>query len=491
MPTDQRQPTLLIAFTLGFATAVATWTIAYFTHHPSIRATGVYTLVPLILVLIGGACIAARSARERPMFAANIASFIAVLLNLLLLTSVLANEDGTQLRDGAGLVIGGAIAMALIAGSLGAFIANLLPEPKRPVITDRQRWLRFFALVTSVAVLPVLFSGGLVTSHNAGLAVPDWPGSFHANMFLFPLSKMTGGIFYEHAHRLFGSLAGITSIALLIMTFVVERRLWTKVFASVLFLLVLAQGLLGAARVEAADEQDWQQAAATPSALVNHDVTNDFALTTDTTFSILLAGKHGILGQITFAAVLAFVAALAMTSVRLPSLRKHGSLQTAAALFFVATLAQLVMGATARHASAIPDPSGDGAISLATIMVMLHATFAFFVLVFGVIASAFAIRANAHSSLTHTAKTTMGLLGLQIALGFWTLLDVIPYTAEPGATEGSALLATLHQFIGALLIGLAAYQLTWGIGLRWLAEPIPEEAETSETVPVGAASTVS
>ena len=30
----------------------------------------------------------------------------------------------------------------------------------------------------------------------------DWPNSFGYNMFLYPLSRMTGGIYYEHAHRL-------------------------------------------------------------------------------------------------------------------------------------------------------------------------------------------------------------------------------------------------------------------------------------------------
>lgn len=41
--------------------------------------------------------------------------------------------------------------------------------------------------------------GALVTSNDAGLAVPDWPNTFGHNMFLYPPSKWVGGIFYEHA----------------------------------------------------------------------------------------------------------------------------------------------------------------------------------------------------------------------------------------------------------------------------------------------------
>ncbi len=55
--------------------------------------------------------------------------------------------------------------------------------------------------------------GGLVTSHEAGMTVPDWPNSYGYNMFFFPVSKWIGGIFYEHTHRLVASGVGfLTSI---------------------------------------------------------------------------------------------------------------------------------------------------------------------------------------------------------------------------------------------------------------------------------------
>ena len=64
-----------------------------------------------------------------------------------------------------------------------------------------QRYAVFTALVTFVLVCV----GGLVTSHGAGLAVPDWPNSYGYNMFFFPVSKWVGGIRFEHVHRLAAS----------------------------------------------------------------------------------------------------------------------------------------------------------------------------------------------------------------------------------------------------------------------------------------------
>src|SRR5689334_18704080 len=56
--------------------------------------------------------------------------------------------------------------------------------------------------------------GGLVTTHDAGLSVPDWPNSYGYNMFLFPPSQWVGGILYEHTHRLMGTVVGYLSIML-------------------------------------------------------------------------------------------------------------------------------------------------------------------------------------------------------------------------------------------------------------------------------------
>src|SRR5262245_6474683 len=75
-------------------------------------------------------------------------------------------------------------------------------------------WLHRFAWVTALVTLVLIAVGGLVTRHEAGMAVADWPNSYGYNMFLFPMSKWVGGILYEHSHRLIASTLGVLVVAL-------------------------------------------------------------------------------------------------------------------------------------------------------------------------------------------------------------------------------------------------------------------------------------
>src|SRR5260370_40421908 len=73
-----------------------------------------------------------------------------------------------------------------------------------PTVTDRRyrTWLIRFAWFTTVVTLFLICSGGMVTSKGVGLAVPDWPTTFGYNMFLFPVSKWIGGVFFFKPPRL-------------------------------------------------------------------------------------------------------------------------------------------------------------------------------------------------------------------------------------------------------------------------------------------------
>src|SRR5947208_8762209 len=86
------------------------------------------------------------------------------------------------------------------------------------------------ALLTAIATFPLIFMGGLVTSKQAGMSVPDWPNSYGYNMFLFPPRLWIGGIRYEHTHRLMATVVGLLSILLLIASFysewAVRRERW-------------------------------------------------------------------------------------------------------------------------------------------------------------------------------------------------------------------------------------------------------------------------
>ena len=79
---------------------------------------------------------------------------------------------------------------------------------------SNNRWLHRYAVLTALATLALIGIGGLVTSHEAGMSVPDWPNSYGYNMFLFPPSKWIGGILYEHTHRLWASMVGLLIVAL-------------------------------------------------------------------------------------------------------------------------------------------------------------------------------------------------------------------------------------------------------------------------------------
>ena len=112
-----------------------------------------------------------------------------------------------------------------------------------------KRVLHWYAVAAAASVLLLICSGGLVTSHEAGMAVPDWPNSFGYNMFLFPVSRWVGGVFFEHTHRLIASGVGLLTIALCVALFVIEQRRWVKTLGVVAVAAVVVQGVLGGLRV--------------------------------------------------------------------------------------------------------------------------------------------------------------------------------------------------------------------------------------------------
>ena len=89
-------------------------------------------------------------------------------------------------------------------------------------------WLARFALLTALATLVLVCFGGLVTSHDAGMAVPDWPNTFGHNLFFFPVSRWVGGIFYEHTHRLVASGVGMLTTILAVWLWLKESRRWLR-----------------------------------------------------------------------------------------------------------------------------------------------------------------------------------------------------------------------------------------------------------------------
>jgi cytochrome c oxidase assembly protein subunit 15 len=116
-------------------------------------------------------------------------------------------------------------------------------------------WLNRYAWFTAAAVLGLLCLGGLVTSHGAGLAVPDWPNTYGYNMFLFPVSKWVGGIFYEHTHRLVAAGVGLLTLGLALWLWLAESRRWVRRLGWLALGTVVLQGVLGGLRVVLLQDQ--------------------------------------------------------------------------------------------------------------------------------------------------------------------------------------------------------------------------------------------
>lgn len=102
------------------------------------------------------------------------------------------------------------------------------------------RALRWFALLTAAATFVLVWMGSLVTSHEAGLSVPDWPNTYGYNLFFFPISKWISGIFYEHTHRLVASGVGLMTTILALWFFGRKSRPLLRWGGAVLLLAGLA-----------------------------------------------------------------------------------------------------------------------------------------------------------------------------------------------------------------------------------------------------------
>jgi cytochrome c oxidase assembly protein subunit 15 len=127
------------------------------------------------------------------------------------------------------------------------------PSPDRflPHDDSRPRYrgaLHRFACFCAGSVLFLICIGGLVTSHEAGMSVPDWPNSYGYNMFLFPWNDWVGGIFFEHSHRLAATGVGTLTVILAVWL-CFQERVWLRWMGAGAVLLVILQGVIGGLRV--------------------------------------------------------------------------------------------------------------------------------------------------------------------------------------------------------------------------------------------------
>src|ERR1700733_15286204 len=98
------------------------------------------------------------------------------------------------------------------------------------------RWSILLAFCTLLLVV----AGGLVTSRDAGLSVPDWPLSYGKLM-----PQMEGGILYEHGHRMIATMVGLFTIVSLVRISRVDRRAWMRKLSVAALIAVIVQAVLG------------------------------------------------------------------------------------------------------------------------------------------------------------------------------------------------------------------------------------------------------
>lgn len=481
MSTSDSYPTLTPAIITGFAATVCMWTVGFATHLPGVRPdtqfekmlVGIAFLVTMVVSAAVGARACGVLGRMALLRYGAFTGLATGVLNLGVLGSVLtepaAKGSGAAavVRPDAGIAVLGFLVASIVLCSLGAFASRLLPRRRTPLTAGS--WLGVMGVVAALAIVPVLLTGGLVTSNEAGLAVPDWPTSFEANMFLFPLSKMTGGIYYEHTHRLFGSLAGIGTIGLLLTSILVWRNgsreavsrlgLRAAKFALVAGCAVALQGYLGGVRVSSADDPmtqtDWSLSEQA-DVIAEQGNASNFALTQDDNQSLSLAMLHGISGQLTFALLCVFAAMIAPRWTETDRDRADArslKIRTISVLAFGSLVVQLSLGAALRHLH-----SSHAMIS--------HIGFSVVAVLLVFFASAFALRLSKASRdsgpLRFFAKAVLGLICLQFAIGWVALAVVVPEYDNTGEEPAFAVLvATAHQAIGALLLGSTASMVAW------------------------------
>ena len=424
---------------LGFGTTVAMWAVAYVCRLPGVMAPGPLLAALFVACLAAGGFLSGRwlggGARPAALVGAQVGA-LAGLLNLLILGSVFRDVLGGNAAQ-AVFWVPGTIAAGALLGTVGALLSRERAAPgQRP-------WSSAFGRVAACATLLLLSAGGLVTGHDAGLAVPDWPNSFETNMFLYPLSRMTGGIYYEHAHRLFGSLVGLTTLVLAAHLVRNDRRRWLKGLAIAAFVAVCVQGLLGGLRV-------------TGRLTLSADAA-------DLSPSTALAVVHGVTGQLFFCLLCALAAFVAKTwqEAAPPAELEEAERERRAGTISLATglaallVFQLFLGALLRHLHTTST---------------WHITGAVFVLLLSVAVGVRGMSLHKDQPvLPRLGLALCGLVAFQFLLGWVALAATL---MKAGAlADWQAAITTLHQTTGALLLASAVLFRLWAGRLLGPAGP--------------------
>jgi cytochrome c oxidase assembly protein subunit 15 len=302
---------------------------------------------------------------------------------------------------------------------------------------NHSAWPHHVGAVLVCLVFPLIWLGGLVSSYDAGMAVPDWPGTYGYNMFAYPLSSWFFGpwdLFVEHGHRLLATLSGMAAIALVVVTWLTDQRAYLRWLAIAILLMIILQGILGGVRVRFDDR----------------------------TFAKL----HGCLGPVCFALAVAFCV---MTSrwwhrveFQRPNFRASSIVMNRVAWSgLVLSYTQLVVGAFVRHIGVDASPGNFQILiytHVAIAVVLLIGTYLHYLLVIRIKVCDRKVRSS--------IRWLVVLVTLQFCLGLatWIVKFGWPVWFDQWATAATFVIAeksfwqmnviTLHVAMGSLILAM-------------------------------------
>jgi heme a synthase len=289
--------------------------------------------------------------------------------------------------------------------------------------------------VLAACTFVLLIAGALVTSNDAGLAVPDWPTSFGS---MYKIPPMVGGVRFEHGHRMVAELIGLLTILMVFWTWRSDGRRWMRRLALAALALVIFQGVLGGTTV------------------LNY-------------LPPAVSSAHATFAQTFFclAVLMAVFTSRSWVASEPLGLKDEGTpgLRTLMAVLLVALYAQLILGAAFRHVWTKLGPTGANRIAASEILgtyFVPHVLNA--LLVTGLllwVASRVLARHGGVPQLRRPATVMLFLVAAQLLLGFGAYLARVEWGREAAQPHPWMVWSTVaHVVAGAALLATSVVLAT-------------------------------
>jgi cytochrome c oxidase assembly protein subunit 15 len=301
-------------------------------------------------------------------------------------------------------------------------------------------WLRRYAVFVACCTFGLVIAGGLVTSNDAALSVPDWPLSWG---HLVP--TLEGGIRYEFAHRVAAMLVGLLTVGLAV---------WVQASAALVGQASACQSEPSSDSSSPAHSAPSEPLTSEPRPLgsgprlawaavavvVAQAALGGVAVRFVTPAWATIA--HASLGQLFFAIMVAICVRLYAPV--------DGSWAAPTVICTVGLFAQTILGAGVRYGVVAAVAHIVGAM-LATILVMWAGL-------------SILMRQMDNSKLRRPAMLLLSITFSQVFLGMAAMMARIVYADAPQPMPAMVLFTVAHVAVGSLALGAA-------VALAMLARP--------------------